>query len=105
MSRTHHHEGERNQTMTENRKYAFNWELIGNLEEGRPNLGNQTRLEVYRLMQFSFRDVMEQRLGAAETDRIFYDAGYLAGNQFYSHVIGQPADMDDFVKRLQASLK
>jgi predicted hydrocarbon binding protein len=91
--------------MTEKRKYAFNWELLGNIEEGRPNLGNQTRLEVYRLMQFCFRDVLEQKLGADETDRIFYDAGYLAGSQFYTNVIGQPADLDDFVKKLQAALK
>jgi len=91
--------------MTDNRKYAFNWHLLGNIDEGRPNLGNQTRLEVYRLMQFSFRDVLEQKLGADETDRIFYDAGYLAGKQFYTNVIGQPADLDDFVKKLQAALK
>ena len=91
--------------MTENRKYAFSWNLLGNIEEGRPNLGNQTRLEVYRLMQFCFRDVMEQKLGTEETDRIFYDSGYLAGSQFYTNVIGQPADMDDFVKKLQAALK
>ena len=91
--------------MTENRRYAFNWGLLGNPEEGRPNLGNQTRLEVYRLMQFCFRDVLEQQLGSDETDRIFYKAGYLAGSQFYTNVIGQPADLDDFVRKLQAAFK
>lgn len=91
--------------MTGDRKYAFNWNLLGNIEEGRPNLGNQTRLEVYRLMQFCFRDVIEQKLGSDETDRIFYEAGYLAGGHFYTNVIGQPADMDDFVSKLQGALK
>jgi len=91
--------------MTENRKYAFNWNLLGNLEEGRPNLGNQTRLEVYRLMQFCFRDILEQKFGSDEADRIFYDAGYLAGSQFYSNVIGNPLDLDDFVRKLQSALK
>jgi predicted hydrocarbon binding protein len=91
--------------LTDNRKYAFNWELLGNIEEGRPNLGNQTRLEVYRLMQFCFRDVLEQKLGADETDRIFYNAGYLAGSHFYTNVIGKPVDLDDFVKKLQAAIK
>lgn len=91
--------------MTTERKYAFDWSLIGNIEEGRPNLGSQTRLEVYRLMQFCFRDVIEQKLGADETDRIFYDAGYLAGGQFYNNVIGKPADLEDFVSKLQAALK
>jgi predicted hydrocarbon binding protein len=100
-----HDNGERNSAMTENRKYAFSWDLLGNIDEGRPNLGHQTRLEVYRLMQFSFRDVLEQKLGSDETDRIFYDAGYLAGNHFYTNIIGQPTDLEDFVRKLQAALK
>jgi len=65
--------------MTAKRKYEFSWDLLGNLDLGRPNLGPSTRLEVYRLMQFCFRDVMEQHLGTAETDRLFYEAGKLAG--------------------------
>ena len=36
------------------RKYAFDWNLLGDLKLGRPNLGPQMRLEVYRLMQFCF---------------------------------------------------
>jgi hypothetical protein len=46
------------------RKYAFSWDLLGDLELRRPNLGNMTRLEVYRLMQFRFRDVLERYPGA-----------------------------------------
>jgi len=87
--------------MTETRKYAFFWELLGNIDEGRPNLGRQTRLEVYRLMQFCFRDVMEQELGTEQTDRLFYKGGYLAGSQFYTNVIGQCTDLGEFVKKLQ----
>lgn len=91
--------------MTQKSKYSFSWDLLGNLGEGRPSLGNKTRLEIYRLMQFCFRDVVEQRLGADETDRIFYDAGYLAGSQFYSNIIGQPESLEDFISKLQAALK
>ncbi len=91
--------------MTKKRKYAFSWALLGNLQEGRPNLGNTTRLEMYRLMQFCFRDVIEQQLGSDETDRIFYQAGHLAGRQFYSNVIGQPVSFEDFISKLQAALK
>jgi predicted hydrocarbon binding protein len=91
--------------MSESRRYAFSWDLLGNLEEGRPNLGNQTRLEVYRLMQFCFRDILEQKLGSDEADRVFYNAGYLAGTHFYTNVIGKPVDLDDFVCKLQAAVK
>jgi hypothetical protein len=48
--------------MKETRKYKFSWDLLGNIKEGRPNLGNTTRVEVYRLFQFAFRDVIEQHV-------------------------------------------
>ena len=35
----------------------FNWSMIGNIGEGRPNLGNTMDVSVYRLMQFTLRDV------------------------------------------------
>jgi hypothetical protein len=41
------------------RKYPFTWDLLGDLDNGRPNLGRSTRVEVYRLMQFCLRDVLE----------------------------------------------
>jgi uncharacterized protein len=91
--------------MEPKRKYRFSWDLLGNIGLGRPNLGPNTRLEVYRLMQYCFRDVMERGLGTDETDRFFYEAGHLAGSQFYQHAMGGTADFDDFVRRLQSTFK
>lgn len=91
--------------MTESRKYAFSWGLLGDIDAGRPNLGHQTRLEVYRLMQFCFRDVMEQEMGADRTDQLFYRAGFLAGTHFYDQVVGPTADLGEFVRKLQSSLR
>lgn len=87
------------------RKYRFSWNLLGDIQLGRPNLGQSTRIEVYRLMQFSFRDVLESRYGADETDRIFYDAGFLAGAEFYANLIAPQTDDGEFVKKLQSVLK
>ncbi len=87
------------------RKYKFDWSLLGDIELGRPNLGRNTRLEVYRLMQFCFRDQMEERLGTEKTDEIFYEAGKLAGYEFYKHMLGTVTDYNEFVKRLQETLK
>lgn len=67
--------------MGQSRKYEFKWELLGDIEKGRPNLGNTTRLEVYRLMQYTLRDVLEQRYGDAEADAIFREAGRLSGKE------------------------
>ena len=42
----------------ENRLYAFDWKYIGDMELGRPNLGKTARLEIYRLFQYTLRDVL-----------------------------------------------
>ncbi len=83
------------------RKYQFSWGLLGDLESGRPNLGKDTRLEIYRLMQFSFRDVMEQHFGAEKTDRIFYEAGKLSGMEFCENILGGITDLPTFLSELQ----
>lgn len=87
------------------RKYEFSWALLGDIEAGRPNLGNTTRIEVYRLMQFTFRDIIEQEVGHEKTDEIFYAAGKLAGQEFYKHLIKETDNINDFVNQLQEVLK
>lgn len=90
--------------MTE-RKYKFNWELIGDIALGRPNLGATTSVEMYRLMEYTFRDVLEQGLGSLETDRVFFQAGKLAGIHFYHQYFRTMDDFNLFVKSLQQTLK
>jgi predicted hydrocarbon binding protein len=82
-------------------KYHFSWDLLGNIGLGRPNLGPTTRLEIYRLMQFTLRDVLEKQFGAEKADALFREAGYLAGKEFYTHMLGDSADFGDFAKKLQ----
>ena len=91
--------------MADDRKYKFSWDLLGDITEGRPNLGNTTRVEVYRLLQFAFRDVIEQHVGTEETDKIFYEAGALAGKEFYTHMLTPSSDLNEFVCHLQEVLK
>ena len=84
---------------------TFTWELLGNLEEGRPNLGRSTDVAVYRLMQFTLRDVLISRHGVEEADRIFYLAGELAGEQFCRNAIKEKSDFSAFVAELQQVMK
>lgn len=86
-------------------KYRFSWELLGDIQLGRPNLGPLTRLEVYRLMQFCLRDVLEKQLGTERTDQAFLEAGRLAGIEFYRHFFESVTDFSDFVNSLQSTLK
>jgi hypothetical protein len=83
------------------RKYTFSWELLGNLADGRPSLGRHARLEVYRLMQFCLRDVLEGEVGTIRTDRVFSKAGTLAGRHFYEQLVAPVADLAAFFVKLR----
>lgn len=82
----------------------FDWKMLGDITAGRPNLGGTMDVAVYRLMQFTLRDVIIQSFDPATADRLFYQAGALAGREFYRHLITQKSDFSAFVKELQELL-
>ena len=43
--------------------------MLGDLKEGRPNLGPMTHVAVYRLMQYTLRDVLIREFGVEKADR------------------------------------
>jgi hypothetical protein len=64
----------------ERKEPGFYWSMIGNVGEGRPNLGPTMDVAVYRLMQFTLRDILITEFGAAAADRIYYrPANWRAG--------------------------
>ncbi len=75
----------------------FNWSMIGNIEMGRPQLGASMDVAVYRLMQFTLRDVLIQQFDPETADKIFYAAGKLAGQEFYKTFIDKSLDFEGFV--------
>jgi uncharacterized protein len=83
----------------------FDWSMIGDVAEGRPNLGSTMDLVVYRLMQFTLRDTIIKEFDAATAERIFYDAGKEAGKQFCQHLIDKDNDFNGFVLQTQELLK
>ncbi len=86
------------------RRYRFSWDLLGNIALGRPNLGPYVQLDMYRLMQFTFRDVVEQHFGTEKTDQIFYESGKLAGLELYKKVFLDITDFNEFMKSLHEML-
>lgn len=79
----------------------FDWSMIGNIAEGRPNLGSTMDVAVYRLMQFTLRDVIIRKFDPATAERIYYEAGELAGRQLFRNMIHEKTDFGAFVKELQ----
>ena len=90
--------------MAGERQYEFSWDFIGDIAQGRPNLGNMTRIEVYRLFQYTLRDVLEQSYGTEEADRLLYRAGFLAGTELCKKFVGRCESLEEFVKKVEALL-
>ena len=83
----------------------FDWTMLGRIDTGRPNLGFTTHVAVYRLMQFTLRDVLIRQHGVEAADQAFYDAGELAGKHFYENLITKRDTFGEFVAQLQDLLK
>ena len=84
---------------------SFQWSMLGDLTEGRPNMGPTTDVAVYRLMQFTLRDVLIRDFDVATANRVLYDAGWHAGRLFAENVVGKRDDFNEFLADLQARLK
>jgi predicted hydrocarbon binding protein len=85
-------------------KYNFQWKDLGDIDLGRPKLGPTTLVAVYRLMQYTMRDVIEKQLGPKRTNDIFIEAGHKAGMEFCKNVLDTTLDFNGFVANLTENL-
>lgn len=82
------------------RRYVFSWDFIGDIQKGRPNLGNSVSIEAYRLFLYTMRDVLEESYGTEESEKILYRAGFLAGENVVENYLPGYTLFDDFVAAL-----
>ncbi len=82
----------------------FEWSMLGDIAVGRPNLGNAMNVAVYRLLQFTLRDVLIKELGPQEAERIYRLAGDSAGRQFFKNLVTKKDDFNEFVVEIQKLL-
>jgi hypothetical protein len=85
--------------------FFFSWENLGDLEIGRPNLGLMAPVLVYRLMQYSLKTVLTEKLGIEETRKIFVEAGRLAGEEYCRQLLDTQLDLDRFLVELIKKLE
>jgi len=83
----------------------FEWSMLGDIEQGRPNLGPLMHVSVYRLMQFTLRDILIRDFGVEKTDKIFFEAGKKAGEEYYKNVLIDAKDLNTLFAELQRTLK
>ena len=85
--------------------YIFHWQNLGDIASGRPNLGNSTHVAVYRLMQYTMREVLATRYGAETASAVLREAGKLAGTEFCKNVLTPDLDFNGFIAELQDQLR
>jgi len=91
--------------MGNQRKYQFDWDsTVGaDMKLARPSLGPSTRVEVYRLFQFTLRDVLEQRYGTEAADDLFREAGVIAGKAFFHKFLNDAQNVSNLAAKIQES--
>ena len=83
----------------------FDWSMLGDFKEGRPNLGPMTHVAVYRLMQFTLRDILIRDFGVEKADRAFFEAGKKAGQEYDKHILTDKEDLNLFFADIQRTMK
>lgn len=83
----------------------FAWSDLGDVAGGRPNLGTEVGVLLYRLLQFSLRDAAIQLQGVAQADEMFRLAGRTAGRALFDHVLDAPDDVNTLVAKAQETFR
>lgn len=84
---------------------SFIWENIGDIQQGRGDLGEEMPVLVYRLMQYTMLDVLTKAYGPDAANDHFRAAGFLAGSEFAKNTLELDVDFSTFVSKLQDALK
>ena len=83
----------------------FEWNSLGDIKEGRGDLGEEMPVLVYRLMQFTMLDVLSKELGLDKANEFFRKAGHLAGSEFAKNALDLEVDLNIFISNLQKALQ
>ncbi|MDR2266917.1 MAG: 4-vinyl reductase [Christensenellaceae bacterium] len=83
----------------------FEWKDLGDISTGRTNLGPEMPVAVYRLFEFTTKDVLTRRYGAETAKEIIRECGFIAGSEFYKNVIQEDnLTFDNFISKLQKAI-
>jgi len=85
--------------------YHFHWHDLGDIGLGRPNLGQQMPVTVYRLAHYTMREALARRFGDAVARDVLRDAGWIAGREFCLNVLDRTQPLPAFIAQYQAQLK
>jgi len=80
--------------------HEFSWANLGDIKEGRSDLGEDMPVLVYRLMQFTMLDTLSKEYGNEKANDLFRRAGSLAGTEFAKSQLDLTVDLNAFLSQL-----
>ncbi len=83
----------------------FSWDSIGDINDGRSNLGEDMPVFIYRLFQFTMKDVIAKKYGNDSVIEIFREAGEIAGVEFAHKMLDLTLPFNEFLATLQDFLE
>jgi predicted hydrocarbon binding protein len=89
----------------ERNQSTFSWDDLGDVEIGRPNLGQFVPVLVYRLFQYTMRDILITDYDVETASELLIKAGKLAGEHFCKNVLNTNLEFNEFIAELQQTLK
>jgi len=96
----------RKNVFAQNKKHEdFVWGNLGDIKEGRGDLGEEMPVLVYRLMQFTMLDELSKAYGLEKANEHFRNAGHLAGSEFAKNALDLKVGFNTFIANLQKSLQ
>jgi uncharacterized protein len=85
--------------------YRFQWCDLGDIDLGRPNLGPQLPVVVYRLAQYTMRETLAQHYGEQKAGELLRESGWIAGREFCLNVLDRSLPLMAFIAELQIKLR
>jgi len=91
--------------MKDRKHDTFRWEYLGDIAEGRSDLGSEMPVLIYRLMQYTMLDILSKEYGLEKANGYFRKAGFISGTEFANNMLDLKADFNLFVSNLQQYLE
>ncbi|MCL1963982.1 MAG: 4-vinyl reductase, partial [Firmicutes bacterium] len=80
-----------------NKPSNFSWGNLGDIATGRENLGLEMPVLVYRLFQYTLKDILTREYDEETANALLRAAGHLAGQQFAKNVLDMTGDFNTFI--------
>jgi predicted hydrocarbon binding protein len=82
----------------------FSWSTLGDIAAGRPHLGTDLPVAVYRIFEYAMFDVLTHKFGLEEGQKLFREAGHKAGSEFAKNVLDLTLESNAFLAQLAEKL-